>query len=186
MEIGEEYPALNLCLPPLLPSSPLQTTCQPSQPASGSTRISFPILQLYSFRFFLVSSADQRNLLEEGLVRHTHTHVHVHTCMLFVPFHERPSIPNKGLHWQLVGKVWNTRTPPTCLQYTRGWLGLQLTYSRREQPALPKVITAKKAIQQRLSGMLKHPSRMGMAHISLFTVRCQPKQQKHHCSWLGD
>jgi hypothetical protein len=103
-----------------------------------------------------VSSADQRNLLEEGLVRHTHTHVHVHTCMLFVPFHERPSIPNKGQHWQL------------------GWKGLEHTYStylpavhsrlvRFTAHLLKKGTTCtakshyhKKVIQQRLPGMLKH------------------------------
>jgi hypothetical protein len=92
------------------------------------------------------------------------------------PFPTRVSIGS----W--VGKVWNIRTPPTCLQYTRGWLGLQLTYSRREQPVLPKVITTKKSFSKDYPGCLS----MGMAQISLFTVRCQPKQQKHHCSWLGD
>ena len=85
---GEECPAdaLNFCLPPLLPSSlPFRPLASQFLDQHG---FHFPNLQLYSFRFFLVSSADQRNLLEEGFVRHTH----VHTCILFVSFHEQPTI----------------------------------------------------------------------------------------------
>lgn len=72
---------------------------------------------------------------------------HPHTCMLF---------------W--VGKV--LQPSYSCylpaVHSTRGWLGLQLTYSRREPPCTAKSHSAK----IRLPGMLKHPSRMAMPQIS--------------------
>ena len=77
-----------VCLLYSLLFSSLQTTCQPATEFLDQHGFHFPILQLYSLRFFLVSSADQRNLLEEGFVRHTH----VHTCILLVSFHEQPTI----------------------------------------------------------------------------------------------
>ena len=151
-----------VCLLCSLLFSSLQTTCQPATEFLDQHGFHFPILQLYSFRFFLVSSADQRKTYQRKDLSDTRTHMQA-LC----------SIPRATIHSQQGSAlaVGLERLGTGVLHLLAcSTLEVGQVYSSLTQEGnnlyCQKSLRQKKVIQQRLPGMLKHPSRMGMAQIS--------------------